>query len=88
MPSKILEVLYIKRPLYKYTAVQARDKSRGTDHINWQYIYRKPRGSSKGPAEGIKREKAKRKKKHHVKKATTTNRRTSTLCKRTDHNTL
>ena len=23
--SKILEVVYIKRPLYKYTAVQARD---------------------------------------------------------------
>ena len=36
--------------------------------INWQYIYRKPPGSSKGPAEGIKRKKAKRKKNTTLKK--------------------
>lgn len=36
--------------------------------INWQYIYRKPRGSSKGPAEGIKRGKAKREKNTTLKK--------------------
>lgn len=29
--------------------------------INWQYIYRKPRVSSKGPAEGIKRKKPREK---------------------------
>ena len=36
--------------------------------INWQYMYRKPCGSSKGPAEGIKGEKPREKKNTTLKK--------------------